>query len=221
MALGRSVHAFSQTGGRPLSHGGRAWRRRWRDRDDRNIGDIYRFRARLHSLYSVARTAGTNCCTCERALPAADAQLLRRRALQPGLWTVSILGIGKRTEPWRRPRPDRRYSQWYRARRRGGRRPYAAYRDRQRAGLCVRVLARRRGDRRRLRIPGDGALMGGFWLTAVVFTPLVGALFVLAQPEERATWRAGFIFSLLPLAISFYLFAAFDPARANYQFVEQ
>ena len=42
------------------------------------------------------------------------------------------------------------------------------------------------------------ALMGGYWLTAVVFTPLLGALFVLAQPEERAIWRAGFIFSLHP-----------------------
>ena len=63
--------------------------------------------------------------------------------------------------------------------------------------------------------------MGGFWLTAVIFTPLLGALFVLAQPEERATWRAGFIFSLIPLAISIYLFAAFNPAQANYQFVEQ
>ncbi len=63
--------------------------------------------------------------------------------------------------------------------------------------------------------------MGGYWLTAVIFTPLLGALFVLAQPEERATWRAGFIFSLIPLAISIYLFAAFDSARADYQFVEQ
>ncbi|HEV7986842.1 MAG TPA: NADH-quinone oxidoreductase subunit M [Candidatus Binataceae bacterium] len=63
--------------------------------------------------------------------------------------------------------------------------------------------------------------MGGSWLTAVVFTPLLGALFVLAQPEARATWRAGFIFSLIPLAISIYLFAAFDPAQAGYQFVEQ
>jgi NADH-quinone oxidoreductase subunit M len=63
--------------------------------------------------------------------------------------------------------------------------------------------------------------MGGSWLTAVIFTPLLGALFVLAQPEARATWRAGFIFSLIPLAISLYLFAAFDPAQSNYQFVEQ
>jgi NADH-quinone oxidoreductase subunit M len=63
--------------------------------------------------------------------------------------------------------------------------------------------------------------MGGYWLTALVFTPLLGALFVLVQPEERATWRAGFIFSLIPLAISIYLFAVFDASQASYQFVEQ
>ena len=98
---------------------------------------------------------------------------------------------------------------------------HAALGNRQRPGLCVCVPAGRGGDRRLLRLPGDGALMGGSWLTAVVFTPLLGALFVLAQPEERATWRAGFIFSLIPLAISIYIFAAFDPAQADYQFVEQ
>ena len=69
------------------------------------------------------------------------------------------------------------------------------------------------GNRRLLRLPGDGALMGGYWLTALVFTPLLGALFVLAQPEARAAWRVGFIFSLIPLAISIYLFAVFDAAR--------
>jgi NADH-quinone oxidoreductase subunit M len=58
------------------------------------------------------------------------------------------------------------------------------------------------------------------WLTALIFSPLLGAFFVLAQPEERATWNAAFIFSLLPLAISFYLFAAFNPGQAGYQFVE-
>jgi len=63
--------------------------------------------------------------------------------------------------------------------------------------------------------------MGDYWLTAVIFTPLLGALFVLAQPEDRAAWRAAFIFSLLPLAISLYLLGAFDPSRAGYQFVER
>jgi NADH-quinone oxidoreductase subunit M len=63
--------------------------------------------------------------------------------------------------------------------------------------------------------------MGGYRLTAVIFTPLLGALFVLAQSEDRATWRAAFIFSLIPLAISLYLFAGFDPSQAGYQFVER
>ena len=59
--------------------------------------------------------------------------------------------------------------------------------------------------------------MGGYWLTALVFTPLLGALFVLAQPEARATLRrAGFIFSLIPFAISIYLFATFDASAAGY-----
>jgi NADH-quinone oxidoreductase subunit M len=63
--------------------------------------------------------------------------------------------------------------------------------------------------------------MGDYWLTAVIFTPLLGAIFVLAQAEERAAWRAAFIFSLIPLAISLYLVAAFDPSQAGYQFVER
>src|SRR6202040_3837822 len=115
--------------------------------------------------------------------------------------------FGKCAEPRRRQRPDRRNHRRHRARGRGGRRGDAALGNRQRPGLRVCVPAGRGGDRRLLRLPGDGALLG--------------ALFVLAQPEARATWRAGFIFSLIPLAISIYLFAAFDPARANYQFVEQ
>jgi NADH-quinone oxidoreductase subunit M len=58
-------------------------------------------------------------------------------------------------------------------------------------------------------------------LTAIIFVPLLGGLLVLLQKEERAIWNSAFIFSLVPLAISFYLFAAYDPARAGYQFVEQ
>lgn len=58
-------------------------------------------------------------------------------------------------------------------------------------------------------------------LTALIFVPLLGALVILLQKEERAIWNSAFIFSLVPLAISFYLFAAFDPARTGYQFVEQ
>ncbi len=63
--------------------------------------------------------------------------------------------------------------------------------------------------------------MGSEILTALVFVPLLGAFFVLLQKEERAIWNSAFIFSLIPLAISFYLFAAFDSSRAGYQFVEQ
>ena len=86
--------------------------------------------------------------------------------------------------------------------------------------------------------------MGGLLLTGVIFLPLLGALFVLmvspsapaavrsgslahAHPASdsadvwRPVWRAAFIFSLAPLALSLYLFAAFDPAQGGYQFVEQ
>ncbi len=63
--------------------------------------------------------------------------------------------------------------------------------------------------------------MGGGLLTALIFLPLLGALFILMQSEERAIWNSAFIFSLIPLALSFYLLIAFDPHRADYQFVEQ
>jgi len=63
--------------------------------------------------------------------------------------------------------------------------------------------------------------MSGGILTALVFVPLVGGLFVLLQQEERSVWNSAFIFSLVPLAISFYLFAVFDTTRAGYQFEEQ
>ncbi len=63
--------------------------------------------------------------------------------------------------------------------------------------------------------------MGSAILTALVFFPLLGAMLVLAQSEERAIWNSAFIFSLGPLALSFYLFAEYDPSRAGYQFVEQ
>ena len=58
-------------------------------------------------------------------------------------------------------------------------------------------------------------------LTALIFFPLLGAIFVLMLNDERATWNSAFIFSLVPLALSFYLFAAFDSKEAGYQFVEQ
>ena len=62
--------------------------------------------------------------------------------------------------------------------------------------------------------------MGGPWLTALVFMPLLGAAFVTLQSDERAAWNSAFIFSLIPLAISLYIFAAFDPHSGAYQFVE-
>ncbi len=63
--------------------------------------------------------------------------------------------------------------------------------------------------------------MGGLWLTALVFLPLIGAGFVTLQSDERGVWRSAFIFSLLPLVISLYLVFAFDAHTGNYQFVEQ
>ena len=58
-------------------------------------------------------------------------------------------------------------------------------------------------------------------LSALIFVPLLGAAAVLLQSEDEAIWRSAFIFSLIPLAISLYLFAVFDPGRAGYQFVER
>jgi NADH-quinone oxidoreductase subunit M len=55
----------------------------------------------------------------------------------------------------------------------------------------------------------------------LIFFPVLGAIFVLMLSDERATWNSAFIFSLVPLAIGFYLFAAFAPNEAGYQFVEQ
>jgi NADH-quinone oxidoreductase subunit M len=63
--------------------------------------------------------------------------------------------------------------------------------------------------------------MGGGLLTALIFLPLLGAVIILLQSEERAIWNSAFIFSLAPLALSFYLFSQFDPHQADYQFVEQ
>src|SRR5216683_374368 len=58
-------------------------------------------------------------------------------------------------------------------------------------------------------------------LTILIFVPLLGAAAVLLQSDERTIWSSAFIFSLIPLALSFYLFAAFAPHQAGYQFVEQ
>jgi NADH-quinone oxidoreductase subunit M len=58
-------------------------------------------------------------------------------------------------------------------------------------------------------------------LTILIFVPLLGAAAVLLQSDERTIWNSAFIFSLLPLALSCYLFADFDPHQTGYQFVEQ
>ena len=63
--------------------------------------------------------------------------------------------------------------------------------------------------------------MNGGVLTALIFLPLIGALFILMQSEERAIWNSAFVFSLLPLALSFYVLYEFNPQMADYQFVEQ
>ncbi|MGH7780514.1 MAG: NADH-quinone oxidoreductase subunit M [Candidatus Binataceae bacterium] len=63
--------------------------------------------------------------------------------------------------------------------------------------------------------------MSGGLLTAIVFLPLLGGFFVLMQREDRAVWNSAFIFSLIPLALSFILFARFDSHSAEFQFVEQ
>ncbi|MGH7905472.1 MAG: complex I subunit 4 family protein, partial [Candidatus Binataceae bacterium] len=63
--------------------------------------------------------------------------------------------------------------------------------------------------------------MESYWLTALVFVPLLGALLILTQSEERTIWRASAIFSLVPLGISGYLLAIFNPHQATFQFVER
>ena len=63
--------------------------------------------------------------------------------------------------------------------------------------------------------------MSGGLLTAIIFVPLLGGLFVLMQREDRAAWNSAFIFSLIPLGLSFYLFAEFNVHSADFQFVEQ
>jgi NADH-quinone oxidoreductase subunit M len=58
-------------------------------------------------------------------------------------------------------------------------------------------------------------------LTILIFVPLLGAGAVLLQSDERTIWNSAFIFSLIPLALSLYLLAVFDPHQAGYQMVER
>ncbi|HTW87279.1 MAG TPA: NADH-quinone oxidoreductase subunit M [Candidatus Binataceae bacterium] len=63
--------------------------------------------------------------------------------------------------------------------------------------------------------------MESYWLTGLTFLPLLGALFVILQNDERSIWRSAAVFSLVPLAISIYLLIRFNPSDPGYQFVEQ
>jgi NADH-quinone oxidoreductase subunit M len=58
-------------------------------------------------------------------------------------------------------------------------------------------------------------------LTAIIFLPLLGALLIMMMSDERAVWNSAFVFSLVPLALSFYMLWQFQAGEAGYQFVEQ
>ncbi len=59
-------------------------------------------------------------------------------------------------------------------------------------------------------------------LSLIVFTPLLAGLFVLMIPREQedSARRAAFFLSLVPLALSLWLFLEFAPANGAMQFVE-
>jgi len=60
-------------------------------------------------------------------------------------------------------------------------------------------------------------------LSFILFSPLVGALTLLLISKEQvvALRRSAFFFSLPPFLLSLLLLAAFDPAEAGFQFVEE
>ena len=66
-------------------------------------------------------------------------------------------------------------------------------------------------------------LLDSHLLTWILFAPAIGAVLMLLLPADRPRLlrRAAFAFSLVPLALSIYLWIGYDPARAGYQFVEQ
>ena len=66
--------------------------------------------------------------------------------------------------------------------------------------------------------------MTGFpLLTLIVFTPLAGALMLAVLPREHDAGlrRAALVFSLVPLALSLWMLARFEPSDANFQLVER
>ncbi|HUR27670.1 MAG TPA: NADH-quinone oxidoreductase subunit M, partial [Planctomycetota bacterium] len=60
-------------------------------------------------------------------------------------------------------------------------------------------------------------------LTWIAFTPLLGALCVLAVPRQRTTWvRAlALVATLVPLALASWMCVAFERGTAEFQFVER
>ena len=59
-------------------------------------------------------------------------------------------------------------------------------------------------------------------LTALIFTPTLGAIFLGFLPsDERVIQRAALVFSIVPLLISLGVLAAFDPSRGDFQMVER
>lgn len=59
-------------------------------------------------------------------------------------------------------------------------------------------------------------------LSLILLTPLIGILVVQLLPRERSSWlrTAALIFTLIPLALSLWLFAAFNPAVGGAAFTE-
>jgi NADH-quinone oxidoreductase subunit M len=64
--------------------------------------------------------------------------------------------------------------------------------------------------------------MGRPILTALVFTPTIGAVFLGFLPSEASVVRrAALVFSLVPFLLSLAVLALFDPARGDFQMVER
>jgi len=60
-------------------------------------------------------------------------------------------------------------------------------------------------------------------LSLITFAPLVGALVVLLLPAARSNWlrAAAIIFTLIPLVLSLWLFAAYHPSSGGGAYTEQ
>src|SRR5262249_36341376 len=72
------------------------------------------------------------------------------------------------------------------------------------------------------RIFPDSLSMGRPILTALVFTPTLGAVFLGFLPSEAGVVRrAALGFSLVPFFLSLAVLGLFDPARGDFQMVER